>query len=78
MAEDDPNVIRDLEIKRLRESADLAYRNAMDPSLPMRMRETWHRQYTNTVLALNQQLRDSQYKQYEERMRAIEEQEGRD
>jgi len=78
MVEDGPNVIRDLEIKRLRESADLAYRNAMDTSLPMRMRETWHRQYTNTVLALNQLLRDSQYKQYEERMRAIEEREGKD
>jgi len=78
MVEDGPNVIRDLEIKRLRESADLAYRNAMDASLPMRMRETWHRQYTNTVLALNQLLRDSQYKQYEERMRAIEELEGKD
>lgn len=78
MVEDGPNVIRDLEIKRLRESADLAYRNSMDTSLPMRMRETWHRQYTNTVLALNQLLRDSQYKQYEERMRAIEEREGKD
>ena len=78
MVEDNPDVIRDFEIKRLRESADLAYRNAMDALLPMRMRETWHRQYTNTVLALNQLLRDSQYKQYEERMRAIEEREGGD
>ncbi len=57
------------------ESADLAFANMMDASLPLKMRETWHRQYTYTVLALNQLLKDSQYKEYEERMRVIEDQE---
>jgi hypothetical protein len=74
-ADDDANKIRDTEIKRLIESANLAYSNMLDPALPMKMRETWHRQFTNTVLALNQLLKDSQYKHYEERMRAIENQE---
>ncbi len=56
--------------------AELAYKNARDPELPMRMREAWHGRYTNTVLALNQLLKDAQYKEYEKRMRAIEEYEG--
>ncbi len=43
--------------------------------MPVRMQEAWHRQYTNTVLALNQLLKDTQYKEYEKRLKAIEEQE---
>ena len=75
MGENDPNTLRDVEIKRLTEMTELAYRNARDPELPMRMRETWHARYSNTVLALNQLLKDSQYKEYEKRLRAIEENE---
>jgi len=44
--------------------------------MPVRMQEAWQRQYTNTVLALNQLLKDTQYKEYEKRLKAIEEQEG--
>jgi hypothetical protein len=53
--------------------AELAYKNATNPEMPMRMRETWHARYTNTVLALNQLLKDAQYREYEKRLRAIEE-----
>lgn len=67
-----PNMIRDVEIRRLAELAEMAYKNAIDPELKMKTREAWHGKYTNTVLALNQLLKDSQYRDYEERMRRIE------
>ena len=74
MSEDlDPNRIRDVEIKRLEELAALAYRNAMDEGLRMRTRESWYQKYTNAVLALNQLLKDLQYKEYEKRLKVIEE-----
>ena len=73
MSEDlDPNRIRDVEIKRLEELAALAYRNAMDEGLRMRSRESWYQKYTNAVLALNQLLKDLQYKEYEKRLKVIE------
>ncbi len=68
----DPNKIRDDEIKRLREMADLAYKNFKDETLQMKTRESWHQKYTNTVLALNQLLKDSQYKDYEKRLKELE------
>jgi len=68
----DPNRIRDVEIKRLEELAALAYRNAMDEGLRMRTRESWYQKYTNAVLALNQLLKDLQYKEYEKRLKVIE------
>ena len=69
----DPNTLRDVEIRRLAELAEMAYKNARDGELKMKTREAWHGKYTNTVLALNQLLKDSQYRDYEERMREIEE-----
>ncbi len=69
----DPNKLRDVEIKRLVKMAELAYKNAMDQELKMRTRESWHQKYTNTVLALNQLLKDLQYKDYEKRLKLIEE-----
>jgi hypothetical protein len=68
----DPNRIRDVEIRRLGELAALAYRNAMDEGLRMRTRESWYQKYTNAVLALNQLLKDLQYKDYEKRLKVIE------
>lgn len=53
--------------------AALAHKNATDPEMPIRLQVEWHSRYTNTVLALNQLLKDSQYRDYEERMREIEE-----
>ncbi len=52
--------------------AALAYRNAMDEGLRMPTRESWFQKYTNTVLALNQLLKDLQYREYEKRLRLIE------
>jgi len=57
----------------LEELAALAYRNAMDEGLRMRTRESWYQKYTNAVLALNQLLKDLQYKEYEKRLKVIEE-----
>jgi len=68
----DANRIRDVEIKRLEELAALAYRSAMDEGLRMRTRESWFQKYTNAVLALNQLLKDLQYKEYERRLKVIE------
>ena len=53
--------------------AALAYKNATDLGLKMKTREDWFQKYTNAVLALNQLLKDSQYKDYERRLRIIEE-----
>ena len=68
----DPNNLRDVEIKRLTDLAALAYKNAMDPELKMQTRENWYGKYTNAVLALNQLLKDLQYKDYENRLRILE------
>ena len=72
METSDPNMLRDVEIRRLAELAGMAYKNAVDPQLKMKTREAWHAKYTNTVLALNQLLKDSQYRDYEQRMQEIE------
>jgi hypothetical protein len=45
----------------------------MDESLRMKTRESWYQKYTNAVLALNQLLKDLQYKEYEKRLRVVEE-----
>lgn len=66
-------MVRDFEIKRLRILADRAYQNSLDQSLKIETRESWHQRYTNHVLALNVLLKDSQIKDYEKRMRIIEE-----
>ncbi len=44
----------------------------MDAELKMKTRENWYQKYTNAVLALNQLLKDLQYKDYEDRLRALE------
>jgi len=44
----------------------------MDEGLRMRTRESWFQKYTNAVLALNQLLKDLQYKEYEKRLKVIE------
>ncbi len=73
MMNSDPNRLREVEIKRLAELAGLAYKNALDDKLKMKTREGWYQKYTNAVLALNQLLKDSQYKDYEKRLKVIEE-----
>jgi len=69
----DPNKLRDVEIRRLADMAELAYKNVMDLELKMKTREGWFGKYTNAVLALNQLLKDTQYREYEKRLQAIEE-----
>ena len=71
--EQDPNKLRDFEIRRLRILADHAYENSINKSLRLGIRNQWHQRYTNHVLALNVLLKDSQIKDYEKRMRIIEE-----
>ena len=73
LEDSDPNRLREVEIRRLTMLAELAYRNAVDEELKMRTREDWFGKYTNAVLALNQLLKDSQYKDYESRLRLLEE-----
>ena len=69
----DPNKIRDVEIRRLVEMAELAFRNTMDRELRIRTRESWYQKFTNAVLALDQLLKSSQYAEFERRLRFIEE-----
>ncbi len=42
----------------------------------MKTRESRFQKYTNAVLALNQLLKDLQYKEWEKRLRVIEESKG--
>ena len=44
----------------------------MDEGLRMKTRESWYQKYTNAVLALNQLLKDMQYRDYEQRLKVIE------
>jgi hypothetical protein len=44
----------------------------MNEGLRMRTRESWYQKYTNAVLALNQLLKNLQYKEYEKRLKLIE------
>lgn len=74
----DPNRLRDVEIKHLTEMAEMAYTNARDPLMSMTMREAWHTRYVNAVLALNQLLKDAQIREYEKRLRMIEENEEKE
>ncbi len=71
MEEDDPNKLRDVEIKRLVELAQLAYQNTREPDMSMKMREAGHRRYTNTVEVLNRLLKDAQIKDYTRKLQAI-------
>ena len=73
MDDSDPNKLRENEIRRLVALAELAYKNSIDEELKMKTREDWFGKYTNAVLALNQLLKDSQYKDYEKRLRLLEE-----
>ena len=73
MEDFDPNRIREIEIRRLAALAELAYENSVDESLKMKTREDWFGKYTNAVLALNELLKDSQFKDYEKRLRLLEE-----
>ena len=73
MDDSDPNKLRENEIRRLVALAELAYKNSIDEELQMKTREDWFGKYTNAVLALNQLLKDSQYKDYEKRLRLLEE-----
>lgn len=73
--ETDANILRDREIKRLTDLATIAYENCHDKKLRNKARESWHQRYTNHVLALNVLLKDSQIKEYEARMKIIEDQE---
>ncbi len=73
MDDSDPNRLRENEIRRLVELAEMAYKNSIDEQLKMKTREDWFGKYTNAVLALNQLLKDSQYKDYEKRLRQLEE-----
>jgi hypothetical protein len=71
LEEEDPNKIRDVEIKRLVELAQQAYQNTKEPDMSMKVRETWHRRYTNTVEVLNRLLKDSQIKDYTRKLQTI-------
>ncbi len=73
MEENDPNKLRNVEIRRLADMTELAYKNATDPEVKMKTREAWFGKYTNAVLALNQLLKDAQYREHGQRLQAIEE-----
>ncbi|HZY94029.1 MAG TPA: hypothetical protein VFE98_04105 [Candidatus Bathyarchaeia archaeon] len=69
----DANQLREKGIKQLIEIVDIAHQMAMNETLDERTRDRWAQRQTNAMLALNQVLKDRQYRDYEERLRKLEE-----
>jgi len=69
----DANQLREKGIKQLTEIVDMAHEMATNKTLDEKSRDRWAQRHTNAMLALNQVLKDRQYRDYEERLRKLEE-----
>ena len=69
----DANELREMGIKNLVEIIKHAHEQAMNENLDEKSRERWTQRHTNAVLALNLILKDRQYRDYEQRLKILEE-----
>ena len=69
----DANLLREMGIKHLVEIVKYAHQQAMNEKLDEKARDRWAQRYTNAILALNQVLKDRQYRDYERRLKLLEE-----
>lgn len=68
----DANELREMGIKHLVEIVQYAHEQAMSEKLDERSRDRWAQRHTNAMLALNQVLKDRQYRDYEQRLKVLE------
>ncbi len=77
MTEDvDDNALREELIRQLRESLAMSWGMMSNPKLDAKAREKWTQIHTNTAQILNQVLRDRQNRDWEKRLREVEEARG--
>ena len=67
------NRARDVMIRQLRRNLRNCRKILMDEKLDLKTRERWTQLYNNTSTVLNQVLKDRQIRDYERRLRIIEE-----
>ncbi len=74
MSEDvDDNTLREELIRQLRESLAMSWGMMANLKLDAKAREKWTQIHTNTAQILNQVLRDRQNRDWEKRLRELEE-----
>lgn len=71
------NETRDIMIRQLRRNLKNCRRVLLDSKLDLKTRERWTQLYNNTSTVLNQVLRDRQNRDWERRLRIIEEDRNR-
>ena len=67
------NRARDVMIRQLRQNLRNCRKILLDEKLDLKTRERWTQLYNNTSTVLNQVLKDRQLRDYERRLRIIEE-----
>jgi hypothetical protein len=65
--------VRDSMVRQLRQNLARCRRVIMDQNMDLKTRERWTQLYNNTSQVLNQVLKDRQMRDWEKRLRAIEE-----
>ncbi len=65
--------VRDGMVRQLRQNLARCRRVIMDQNMDLKTRERWTQLYNNTSQVLNQVLKDRQMRDWEKRLRAIEE-----
>src|SRR6266487_6810530 len=69
----DEEKLRDKTIRQLQTSANMAYRMMRDERVDLRSRQSWLKSYTDAARALSQVLKEREEKDWEKRLRVIEE-----
>ena len=79
MSSDGPDAleekVRDVLVRQLRQNLARCRRVIIDQNMDLKTRERWTQLYNNTSQVLNQILKDRQMRDWEKRMREIEESE---
>src|SRR5438034_8389343 len=65
--------LRDMTIRQLQSSANMAYRMMRDERIDLRSRQGWLKSYTDAARTLSQVLKEREEKDWEKRLRVIEE-----
>ena len=69
----DEEKLRDKTIRQLQTSANMAYRMMRDEKIDLRSRQSWLKSYTEAARTLSQVLKEREEKDWEKRLRVIEE-----
>src|SRR5437667_7445273 len=69
----DEEKLRDKTIRQLQTSANMAYRMMRDERMDLRSRQGWLKSYTDAARTLSQVLKEREEKDWEKRLRVIEE-----